>query len=634
MRTKLNLPGLVLILLILFLSRISPALGQEPPDGIACAADYTVQISDSISTIAQKQYGSVDAYQVIIDATNVAAQRDNKYTSIPDPNIIAVGQVLCLPSQEVAQNLLTDRLNPAPVVAPPPPVPSQNPAQSAIQFSHEALVTQQPFQLTLSTQHNGTIHYTTNGSWPTPESTPYTGPIAINQTTVIQAQVFDAAGNPVGEMQTNSYIIANYEQTIPVFSVVTDWSYLNTLHANPQQRSREWERPINLEYFAPGGQRQFDVKAGIRIHGNFSRLFSPKKSYRFYFRQEYGGPEQIEYPFFEDTPVTKFDTLVLRAGFQDTFVHRNIPERADRHHTAKYISDQVARNLHRDMGQPIAHGRWVLLYLNGEFWGLYNLTEYIDLDFLRSYSEPEAEWDIIVKESGWENGQWYSREEMRDGGYGGWLENQNWMGSADFTKWESIGEWEWRVDKENIFSYMFLQAYVQHTDWPGANWVVYRRWDSGADGNEQKWRMMVWDTEDSFGGGEDNRVDMNTLERVYSPHDSITRILEKAFIGSCYLKNDFVQRAREYLGIENLNNRPANEVGQLSKERVKAEITRQADLVRPFIALETQRWAPDLPGVDIFNQNIANMLHFVDVREEVILEHLRILKDQTFTQCQ
>jgi hypothetical protein len=634
MRTKLNLAGAVLILLALLMSRTSPAFGQEPPDGVACAADYTVQTSDSISTIAQKHYGSADAYQVIIDATNVAAQRDNKYTPIPDPNIISAGQVLCLPPQDAAQNLLTDRLNPAPVVAPPPSVPSQNPAQSSIQFSHEATVTQQPFQLTLSTPHNGTIYYTTNGSWPTPGSMPYTGPIAINQTTVIQAQVFDAAGNPVGEMQTNSYIIANYEQTIPVFSVVTDWSYLNALHANPQQRSREWERPINLEYFAPGGQRQFNVKAGIRIHGNFSRLFSPKKSYRLYFRQEYGGPEPIDYPFFEDTPVTTFDTLVLRAGFQDTFVHRNIPERADRHHTARYINDQVVRNLHRDMGQPTAHGRWVLLYLNGEFWGLYNLTEYIDLDFLRSYSEPEAEWDIIVKESGWENGVWYSREEMRDGGYGAWLENQNWMGSADFTKWESIGEWEWRVDKENFFSYMFLQAYVQHTDWPGANWVVYRRWDGGADGNEQKWRMMVWDTEDSFGGGEDNRVDMNTLERVYSPHDSITRILEKAFIGSCYLKNDFVQRAREYLGLENLNNRPANEVGQLSKERVKAEITRQADTVRPFIGLETQRWAPDLPGLDIFNQNIERSLHFADVREEVILEHLRILKDQTFTQCQ
>jgi hypothetical protein len=633
MSKKLNLVSSIFIFLTVFVNGAPSALAQDSSGGVACAADYTVQASDSIGVIAQKQYGNLAAYQVIIDATNLAAQRDPKYTSIADPNIIAVGQVLCLPPQEAAEALLDTRLNPAPVVA-PPPAPSQNLAPQTIQFSPEAMVTYQPFQLTLTSQQNGTIRYTTNGSWPTPESTPYTGPIAVNDTMVIQAQLFDAAGAPVGPAQTKSYIMATYDQTIPVMSVVTEWTYLDALHANPQQRGPEWERPINLEYFAPGGQAQFSVRAGIRIHGNFSRLFSPKKSYRLYFRPDYGGPDLLDYPLFEDTPVTKFDKLVLRAGFQDTFTHRNIPERSDRHHTAKYISDQVVRNLHRDLGQPIAHGRWVLLYLNGQFWGLYNLTEYIDADFLRSYSEPEADWNILTKEGGWENGQWFNREVAREGGYDGWLENQNWIGSADFTKWESIGEWEWRVDKENVFSYLFLQAYVQHTDWPGANWVVYRRWDPGADNNEHQWRMMVWDAEDSFGGGEDNRIDINTLERAYSPHDSITRILEKAFIGSCYLKNSFVQRAKEYLGVENLNNRPANEVGQLSKERVRAEVLRQADIVRPFIPLETQRWAPDLPGLDIFNSNIENTMRFIDAREEVMLEHLRILKDQTFTQCQ
>ena len=139
--------------------------------------------------------------------------------------------------------------------------------------------------------------------------------------------------------------------------------------------------------------------------------------------------------------MTKFDKLVLRAGFQDSFLHRNIPDRADRHLEAKYIGDQVVRNLHRDMGQPIAHGRWVLLYLNGEFWGLYNLTERIDLQMLRTYSDKDAEWDVIVKESGWTDlGEWYSQEEVRDGGYGSWQENQNWIGSADFTVPENIGE--------------------------------------------------------------------------------------------------------------------------------------------------------------------------------------------------
>ncbi len=500
-------------------------------------------------------------------------------------------------------------------------------------FSQESVVTNRPIRLALTKKAGGTIRFTTNGSVPNANSTPYTGAIPINESTVIRAQAFGNDGNPIGDVYTRSYIVAPYDQTIPVISVVADWIDLDTLHTYPKERGKEWERPINLEYFAPGGHLQFNVPAGIRIHGNFSRLFSAKKSYRLYFRKEYGGPGNLEYPLFEDSSVTKFDKLVLRAGFQDSFLHRGIPERADRHLEAKYIGDQVVRNLHRDMGQPVAHGRWVLLYLNGQFWGLYNLTEHIDLQMLRSYSDKNAEWDVIVKESGWEEGVWYNREEVRDGGYGSWLENQNWVGSADFTIPENLGELEWRVNMENVFSYMFLQAYVQNTDWPSSNWVVYRRWDERGLAPEIQWRMMIWDTEDSFGSGEGGRTDLNTIVRVHSPHDSITRILEKPFIGNCGFKHQFVRRAREYLGVENSYGKPQSEVGQLSQERVKAEINRQAVIVRPFIQLETERWAPDLPGLQIFDQNIARALHFVDVREEVVLHHLDILRYQTFTEC-
>jgi hypothetical protein len=85
--------------------------------------------------------------------------------------------------------------------------------------------------------------------------------------------------------------------------------------------------------------------------------------------------------------------------------------------------------------------------------------------------------------------------------------------------------------------------------------------------------------------------------------------------------------------VENLQNKPADQVGQLSKERVKAEILAQAAIVRPFIGLETQRWAPDLPGEQLFDNNIQQALRFVDERQEVILGHLDNLRYQTFTEC-
>lgn len=515
-----------------------------------------------------------------------------------------------------------------------PVAAQENSPGQTITFSQDARVASQPFQVTLtSLVAGGTIHYTTNGGLPDVNSTPYTGPLGIDKPTILRAQVFKD-GKPVGDVYTKSYLIVSYDQSIPVISIIADWNDLNTLNTFPEERGEQWERPINMEYFAPGGKVQFNVRAGIRVHGNFSRLYSPKKSYRIYFRKSYGGPGNLEYPLFPDSPVTKFDKLVLRAGFQDTFFHRGIPGLADKHMAARYINDQVVRNLHRDMGQPIAHGSWVLLYLNGQFWGLYNLTERIDQQFLRAYSDKNGEWNIITKESGWEEGVWYNREEVKEGDYAGWLENQNWVGSADFSVPGNLGVLQNRVDVENLFSYLFLEAYIQNLDWPDSNWIVYRRMDSGAKANEGKWRMMVWDAETTLGSVDNGfKSDLNTLERAYSPHDSITRLLEKPFIKNCWFKVQFWQRGREYLGVENTTNRPANEVGQLSKERVKAEIMKQAGIVRPFIDMEAQRWAPDM-GVANFDNSVQQALKFADERQDVILHHLDSMRNQTFTECQ
>jgi hypothetical protein len=511
------------------------------------------------------------------------------------------------------------------------------PQAAAVRFSLDGQVSTQPLQIRLTNPGEGSLRFTTNGALPDANSTPYQSPINVDESTIIRAQAFDGAGNPVGDVSTKSYLVVDYNQTIPVVSITGEWADLDSLHANATLRGREWERPITIEYFEPGGALGFSVNAGIRIHGGVSRNFSPKKSYRIYFRKSYGGPGKLDYPLFEDTEVTKFDKLVLRAGYNDAFTYLNERlEQTAQSTGAVYIRDQVVRNLHQDMGQPIAHGSWVLLYLNGEFWGLYNLTERIDLEFLQSYSDKESQWDVVAKGRGFDEfGQWFNVEEARDGSYGGWLDNQNWVGGVDFADPGNIGGLEWRVDFENVFSYMFLQAYVQNYDWPGNNWIVYQRTDPGAVGVERQWRMMVWDAEYAFGGGSKGfKTDINTLTKVYSPHDSITRILEKPFIHNCGLKHRFVNRSREYMGVENLEGKPADQVGQLSTERVRAEVVKQAAIVRPFIQMEADRWVPGTGmGADVWENNIANVMQFVDVREDVVVHHLDELRYQTFTEC-
>ncbi len=83
-----------------------------------------------------------------------------------------------------------------------------------------------------------------------------------------------------------------------------------------------------------------------------------------------------------------------------------------------------------------------------------------------------------------------------------------------------------------------------------------------------------------------------------------------------------------------LEGKPADQVGQLTKERVRVEVVKQAAIVRPFIQMEADRWVPGTGmGADVWEHNIANVLKFVDEREEVVVHHLDELRYQTFTEC-
>jgi hypothetical protein len=112
----------------------------------------------------------------------------------------------------------------------------------------------------------------------------------------------------------------------------------------------------------------------------------------------------------------------------------------------------------------------------------------------------------------------------------------------------------------------------------------------------------------------------------------MTRLLAKPFKDNCELKGRFEQRAREYLGVENPAGKPEREIGQLSKERVKTGILRQA--AGEAVYTNGNRSLGRRSELDIFGQNIQNALQFVDQREEVILHQLDRLRSQISTDCQ
>lgn len=90
------------LLLTLTLSVASAASPVQQGSG----EEYTVQADDWLSKLAEKNYGDVLAWPVIWKATNLKAEQDPSFASIPNPNIIEVGWKLWIPDESEAAGLL------------------------------------------------------------------------------------------------------------------------------------------------------------------------------------------------------------------------------------------------------------------------------------------------------------------------------------------------------------------------------------------------------------------------------------------------------------------------------------------------------------------------------------------------
>lgn len=328
------------------------------------------------------------------------------------------------------------------------PTPGQaNGALSAgttaqVQVSTPAGFYDNAFQVTLSTETSGaTIRYTTNGS--TPSATNgffYNNPITINKTTIIRAVATKTNFN-TSPSETYSYIFvddvltqSNNGQTppnfpaswgnkpvdygidpdviateganavkdallaIPTWSITTDIENLfdvNTgIYTNAIEDGRDWERPASVELLNPDGSDGFQVNAGLRIRGGFSRLASnPKHSFRLFFRSEYGD-SKLDFPVHGDTGTDSFDKIDLRTAQNYSWSKEGNAEN-------NFIIDQFSRENQLALGQPSTRSSWLHLYLNGQYWGLYQTQERAEARFAAEYFGGDVEdYDVIKPDAG------------------------------------------------------------------------------------------------------------------------------------------------------------------------------------------------------------------------------------------
>jgi hypothetical protein len=259
----------------------------------------------------------------------------------------------------------------------------------------------------------------------------------------------------------------------------------------------------------------------------------------------------LRVPLFGPDSAREFDDLVLRAGSNDSWLDSNGAHRR----RATYLRDEWMRRSMRDLGYPSARGCFVHLYLNGLYWGLYNLCERPGPSLLERNGAAAIDYDFR------------KADEIESGDSAAWdkmmaLAN---AGVADERSYRNIREY---LDLTELVDFLILNFYVGNSDWDrSANWWAIRPRIPGG-----KFQFLVWDAERILKDPEINTVD-------FDDDESPTRLFSKLSENAAF-RTFFAERAHRLL-FDN---------GPLSPEFSAARFRTLADSVRKALPAEAIRW--------------------------------------------
>ncbi len=320
------------------------------------------------------------------------------------------------------------------------------------------------------------IRYTTDCSTPDRSSPLYTGPIRLNKTTVIRAAAM-ADDALISQVVGSTYIIDDpAPEGIAVVSIYSDDKYffdsktgfLVKGSGKVANYDRDWEYPAQIEYFNEQGQQQFSQMVTTKISGHSSRGLK-QKSLSVYARGAYGS-STFNCRLFDTREYESYSSLLLRMTSSDN-------------HSCR-LRDAVLAEISEGMGLYYAAGKPIVLYINGRYYGHYNLREKANKDSL-------AQWEGITDEAVI-NGCCI----LEGGGYDAYYTvhgtNEEWVELLKFCHNNALDTPEKlnyvldRVDVDSLFSYAIYDMLINNHD---AGNVRYYKFPGG------KWKFMLHDIE-------------------------------------------------------------------------------------------------------------------------------------------
>jgi hypothetical protein len=533
-----------------------------------------------------------------------------------------------------------------------------------LSFSHDSGLYSSQFNLAITAPEGNAVYYSTDGSIPLPEKAgkgyvyKYKSPIAVRnrngqpnvlaanwrqfygavndprgsmptpynptnaqvpKATVIRALDVDSKGKQSGVITKTFFIgdnLDSYGKT-RVLSIVTDpynlvdetkgimvrgkesnrWPNYNFNH-----KGIDWEREAYLELFDQDRKVALSTSVGIRVRGGWSRA-AGQKSFNVYFRDTYGGINNLKnYPLIpgavtsDGKPVATYKGFMLRNGANDG------------EYTKFY--DVFLQDLASGRSFSTQAAVPCVLYLNGEYWGPYNLQE--------RYSDNHTEYKYGVKK---ENVISYDNWELDDGVPADealyWqmlnMRNNDMSVAANYEAFCGV------FDIQSYVDYWAAEIYIYNEDWPQNNFRLWRTRtvEPGNPYGDTKWRYQMFDTEFAIGiysgGGLKGTSNRDPFDKILngSDKDNANNQLFKALLANEDFCRRFVSTMTE---LRNVNFHP---------DSWQPKLNNYAVVYKPLMNGYFQRWGYPGNWYSVFDNKVSDANKYLtDIRDVMVNNYL------------
>lgn len=395
--------------------------------------------------------------------------------------------------------------------------------------------------VSLQSVTEGDIYFTTDGSKPSLSSSKYSGPFWLKETTVLQFATCKE-GKLSSDINSETYFV-NESGSMPVISIAVDPSEMfdsstgmymagdDAIDTFPYFGGNFWDPYLmldsHMEFFESSGKKAFTRPFGLKIHGGWSRG-EPKKSLALMFKDQYGVGD-LAYPIFPEYPdARRFKSLILRSGgghVKDVMVYDGFNS---------YLTE----------GRDIEYQklRTVKLFINGRYWGLYNIREKLNEHYFVTNFDLDASEINMIKDGGI----------IQQGSVTDYVNLINIMREDNVAIDHIYDQVKSQMDVHNFIDYMATQIFIVNQDWPANN---IKWWKSNRPNS--KWRWVIYDTDDNVQDTVEtgfyryafNMVEFVTeLDTVESyPNGVDATFLIRTLLENGSFKRDFINRTMTLL---------------------------------------------------------------------------------------